>query len=73
MESKTLKMVSPSTLSPMKKNRKTAQFSFFCKYIKIIGVVPLKCKCDDFIIEINKYLKWFKYKRIKYRLNKTII
>ena len=32
-----------------------------------------KCKCDDFIIELDKYLNWFKYKRIKYRLSKTII
>ena len=32
-----------------------------------------KYKCDDFIIELDKYLNWFKYKRIKYRLNKTII
>ena len=32
-----------------------------------------KCKCDDFIIELDKYLNWFKYKRIKYRLSKTSI
>lgn len=32
-----------------------------------------KYKCDDFIIELDKYLNWFKYKRIKYRLSKTII
>lgn len=32
-----------------------------------------KCKCDDFIIELDKYLNWFKYKRIKYRLNQSII
>ena len=32
-----------------------------------------KCKCDDSIIELDKYSNWFKYKRIKYRLSKTII
>lgn len=30
-----------------------------------------KTKCDDFIIELNKYLEWFKNKRIKYRLCKS--
>lgn len=32
-----------------------------------------KCKCDDFIIELDKYLNWFKYKIIKYRLNQSIV
>ena len=27
-----------------------------------------KTKCDEFIIELNKYLNWFKNKRIKLRL-----
>jgi len=27
-----------------------------------------KTKCDEFIVELDKYLNWFKTKRIKYRL-----